>query len=202
MNLVFFVISITALAAISPWPDSLIISRNALIHGRKHGLITALGCSMGLMIHMSYCILGIATLISSSPIAWHILKTIGAYYLIYLAYKLIKPYTMNQEEGAKKKEERDSKKSFLEGFLCDILNPMVVVFFLGVFTQVINDIISWWIMLWYGLVMILTIVIWYAILAYMVSYQRFRTYLARFHIWIDRIFGVLLIILAIKMIVT
>ena len=59
---------------------------------------------MGLMIHMSYCILGIATIISSSPIAWHILKTIGAYYLIYLAYKLIKPYTMNQEEGAKRKE--------------------------------------------------------------------------------------------------
>ena len=62
---------------------------------------------MGLVIHMSYCILGIATLLSSSPIAWNILKTLGAYYLIYLAYKLIKPYTMNQEEGAKKKEERD-----------------------------------------------------------------------------------------------
>ena len=54
---------------------------------------------------------------------------------------------MNQEGEVKKKEERDSKKSFLEGFLCDLLNPMVVVFFLGVFTQVINDTISWLVML-------------------------------------------------------
>ena len=202
MSTLLFVISITALAAISPWPDSLIISRNALIHGRKHGFATALGCSMGLVIHMSYCILGIATLLSSSPIAWNILKTLGAYYLIYLAYKLIHPHTTHQSEARGERKEQDIKKSFLEGFFCDVLNPVVIVFFLGVFTQVINHTTWWWIMLWYGLVMILTIVIWYAILAYMVSYQRFRTYLARFHIWIDRIFGILLILLAIKMIVT
>ena len=93
---------------------------------------------MGLMIHMSYCILGIAALLSSSPIAWNILKTLGAYYLIYLAYKLIRPHTIHQAEEAKQKEEKDIKKSFLEGFFCDVLNPIVIVFFLGVFTQVIN----------------------------------------------------------------
>ena len=81
------------------------------------------------MIHMGYCILGIATLLSSSPIAWNILKTLVAYYLIYLAYKLIRQHTTHQSKAMGERKERDIKKSFLEGFFCDVLNPVVIVFF-------------------------------------------------------------------------
>lgn len=82
--------SISFVAMISPGPDFLIVLRNALGLGRKHGIATALGIGSGLSIHMAYCIMGIGLIISQSIMLFSAIKYIGAAYLLWLGYKSVK----------------------------------------------------------------------------------------------------------------
>src|SRR3990167_10850400 len=84
----FFTTTLVILfAVISPGPDFAIVTRNALRHSQNTGIMTALGIATGTLIHVSYCILGLAIIISKSLLIFNIIKYIGASYLIYLGVK-------------------------------------------------------------------------------------------------------------------
>ena len=84
----FFTITlIIILAAISPGPDFAMVVKNALSRNRMSGIFTALGVSFSMVIHSTYCILGLAIVISQSLLLFSIVKYIGAAYLIYIGTK-------------------------------------------------------------------------------------------------------------------
>jgi threonine/homoserine/homoserine lactone efflux protein len=74
---------IALLAAISPGPDFAIVLRNALTHHQRAGIFTALGISAGILVHTSYCVLGLALIISQSILLFNIIKFVGAGYIIW-----------------------------------------------------------------------------------------------------------------------
>jgi threonine/homoserine/homoserine lactone efflux protein len=71
------VVTVTALCMISPGPDMLLVMRNTLVRDRHYGALTALGVLTGNLIHIGYCVVGIAVLVSQSPVLFQVLRIAG-----------------------------------------------------------------------------------------------------------------------------
>lgn len=78
------VIIIHILGLVSPGPDFVIAVKHSLQYSRATGLWTALGIGLGIIVHVSYCFLGIAFIVSQSILLFNIIKLCGAGYLIFL----------------------------------------------------------------------------------------------------------------------
>src|SRR3989344_3649310 len=115
------VVLIHLLAVMSPGPDFVMISRNSMIYSRRVGVYSAVGLGLGIMVHVTYSLIGIEFIISRSIILFSILKFIGAGYLIYIGYKCLraKPQTMQSLET---QNQTMSKFSAIRmGFLTNVL---------------------------------------------------------------------------------
>ena len=69
---------IATLAMVSPGPDFVLVVKNAARHSRQAALMTTLGINLGIAVHMSYCILGLALIIAQTPWLFGLLKYAGA----------------------------------------------------------------------------------------------------------------------------
>ncbi|WP_313305857.1 LysE family translocator [Stutzerimonas balearica] len=108
----------------------------ALIHGRRAGVIAALGCTAGIMPHLLATILGLAAVLHASALAFQGLKYAGVAYLFYLAYATWRNRSaFAVETGA----VRCSAASLIaKAFLLNILNPKLTIFFLAFLPQFIQ----------------------------------------------------------------
>jgi len=95
MGEIIAVILITLLAVVSPGADFAIVTKNSYLYGRKIGVLTSLGISLGVLIHVSYTLITVAFVMAYTPQILNIVKYIGAIYLIYIGYKTFvqKPIT-------------------------------------------------------------------------------------------------------------
>ena len=135
--LLFILMSIMLI--ILPGPDTALITKNSISKGKKAGMHTVFGTLVALLIHTLATVLGLSALIVKSAFFFSLLKYIGAIYLIYLGCKSIM-YILKKRPGADNENEKqrfkfENKSNFLQGFLCDILNPKVAVFFLTFLPQ-------------------------------------------------------------------
>ncbi|MAS87078.1 MAG: amino acid transporter [Micavibrio sp.] len=194
------IISISIVAMISPGPDLLIVLRNSLGLGRKHGIATALGIGSGLIIHVTYCVLGIAFIISQSIMMFSVIKYVGAAYLLWLGYKSLKSKGWAVDPEKAKNKQKTVFAAFREGFITNAFNPKATMFFLALFTQVVapNTPMSW--QLLYGVTIIALACIWFSIVSVVLTNPQLRSILSKFSVWIDRVTGVLLVGLGLKII--
>lgn len=129
------------LLIILPGPDTAITTRNTVTVGRFGGLKTALGTCCALLIHTSAAVLGLSAILVKSALLFSVFKYIGAIYLIYLGVKTL--WSMKKKEEAAGVES-NTKTSFAntscfkQGFLTNILNPKVAVFFLTFLPQFVG----------------------------------------------------------------
>lgn len=126
-------IGATALLSISPGPDNIFVLIQSVTNGVRYGIATVLGLISGCIVHTSLVAFGASAIIKSNENLYISLKIFGAAYLLFLAYKVFKsPATISMET-----EETKSKKSlgqlFRQGFIMNILNPKVSIFFLALF---------------------------------------------------------------------
>ncbi|CAI8408833.1 MAG: Leucine efflux protein [Flavobacterium sp. SCGC AAA160-P02] len=129
--LLSFIASVTLLA-ISPGPDNIFVLMQSVIYGKKYGLATVIGLMTGCIIHTSLVAFGISSIIKTNNTLFYGIKIVGAFYLLYLAYKVFKSSSdikLNMEEIQKKSPFQLVKI----GFLMNVLNPKVTIFFLALF---------------------------------------------------------------------
>src|SRR5579872_1548479 len=132
ISLIVTVAVIHFLAVVSPGPDFIMITRNTLKYSRKTGIYSALGLGLGILLHVTYSLVGIGLLISKSILLFSIIKLVGAGYLIYIGYKSIivkkshEKYTLTQKERGIPKS-----KALKIGFLTNATNPKASLFFLS-----------------------------------------------------------------------
>jgi RhtB (resistance to homoserine/threonine) family protein len=136
---------IAALLTITPGADTMLVIRNVLSRGGKAGILSTFGICSGLFIHASLSALGLSIILVKSAAVFQIVKYAGAIYLIFLGSQSlwrifkIKEDQLSMIENEKIKEEIDAKKkSFLEGFFTNILNPKVAIFYLAFLPQFIG----------------------------------------------------------------
>lgn len=80
---------IAALAMMSPGPDFILVLKNAARLPRREALATTLGINLGVAVHMSYCVAGIAFIIATTPWLFSLLKYAGAGYLIWIGVQAL-----------------------------------------------------------------------------------------------------------------
>lgn len=186
------VISITIFAVISPGPDFAMVSRNALSLSRRAGLLTALGIGLGVLVHVSYTLLGIGVLIRESPALFDILKLVGAAYLVWLGAKML--LSRKAEAEVTTNETALSDLGALRvGFLTNALNPKTTIFIVSLFMQVVQVNTPLVTRIAYGLFISLAHVVWFAAVSLFFGAPRIQKRIFGIRHWIDRIFGALLV---------
>ncbi|NQV90162.1 LysE family translocator [Candidatus Uhrbacteria bacterium] len=193
------VTTVHMLGLISPGPDFVMIVRNSLVYSRRTGIMTALGIAMGVGVHVTYSLLGIGLLVSKSILLFNALKTFGALYLLYLAYHMLRSQPKTKEELAVfVKPDIAPSKAFKIGFLTNVFNPKATLFFLAVFSQVIDPATGLLLKLAFGTEMIILTFLWFAFVANVLTIARITTSYQRITHHIDRLMGGVLAILGLK----
>ncbi len=137
------------LAVASPGPDFAVVVRESVTHGRRAGLWTALGVGTAIFLHVGYSLLGIGLIVSQSIVLFNALKWLAwlaAAYLLYIGFKAIRarPTAPAAEDLAASAGERTARGAFTSGFVTNGLNPKATLFFLSLFTVVINPHTPFW----------------------------------------------------------
>jgi RhtB (resistance to homoserine/threonine) family protein len=194
------IMTATFVALISPGPDFLITMRNALGVGRASGIATAIGVGAAIATHVAYSAFGIALIISQSVMVFNIIKYLGAAYLIYCGVMALrsKGWDMAAAQAKAKNKDKSLKRSFVEGFVTNVLNPKATLFFLALFTQVLtpDTPMSWQVI--YGLSLMVMVAAWFSFVAVVLTHEKIRQKLSSVSIWIDRVTGGLFIALGLK----
>lgn len=194
---IYSIAIVSLLAAMSPGPDFAMVTRNCLSGNFRTGVLTTLGISCAILIHISYCLFGIALLIQESPLFFKILKYFGAAYLFYLGVILLKEEI--SPEGSPelaKKEIKKKHSAFVSGFLCNLLNPKATLFILSLFTQFIDPAMSFWKKAAMGSMIAVTSFVWFVSLSYLLTHRLLQKHFARFKLIITRTMGIVLCLLA------
>ena len=130
-TLISFILAVSILA-ISPGPDNIFVLMQSVVHGKKYGLATIIGLMTGCIVHTIFVAVGISTIIKENNTIFLVIKILGAVYLLYLAYKVI----TGGSEISMSTEKIDKKTPFQLlkiGFIMNVLNPKVTLFFLALF---------------------------------------------------------------------
>jgi threonine/homoserine/homoserine lactone efflux protein len=125
------------LLCLAPGPDNIYVLTQGMTKSKKAAIVTTFGLCTGLIIHTSAAAFGISVIFQTSEIAFNIVKYIGAAYLLYIAYQAFK-YRNEPLDLTVQNSSSELKKLFVKGFIMNILNPKVSIFFLAFLPQFVN----------------------------------------------------------------
>lgn len=120
---------------VSPGPDNIFVVTQGITRGRKAAIVTALGMCSGISIHTTAAALGISVIFYSSAVAFTMVKYAGALYLLYLAWKTLRN---RSSRGLTSELNLPAKALFWRGFIMNVLNPKVALFFLAFLPQFVT----------------------------------------------------------------
>ncbi|MAC65749.1 MAG: lysine transporter LysE [Flavobacteriaceae bacterium] len=128
----------TMLLTLAPGPDIIYVLVQGMVNGKKHAIVTALGLVSGVVLHTTLVAFGVSAVIKQSETIYLIIKCLGAAYLFYLAYKVFQsnPDIAFSAEGIKQKS---LFALYRQGFIMNVLNPKVTIFFLALFPGFLWD---------------------------------------------------------------
>lgn len=191
-----------AFAVVSPGPDFILALKNSLTYSRKIGIYTAIGFGLGIGIHVLYSLLGLAILIKESVLIFNIIKYLGATYLFYIGVNsLLEKKSEINFENTEQKETISQSKALMMGFLTNVLNPKASLFFLSLFTFIIQSNPS---RLTLGIIsfsMMLNTAIWFSLVAIFFNIPLIQKQYTNSKQKISIILGLMLIIIAILIVV-
>ncbi|MGJ8760782.1 MAG: LysE family translocator [Polaribacter sp.] len=124
----------TAILAISPGPDNIFVLTQSIVNGTKYGIATVLGLMSGCLVHTTLVSFGVSAIIKENESLFLIIKLLGASYLLFLAYKVYKSNAKIVLSNTNIQKE-STFKLFKRGFIMNVLNPKVALFFLAFFPQ-------------------------------------------------------------------
>lgn len=129
--LISFVLAVFVLA-ISPGPDNIFVLTQSIVHGKKYGIATVLGLMTGCIIHTTFIAFGFSAIIIKSPNLFLGIKIAGALYLMFLAYKVFRSSSKILID-TRSVEKKTPLQLFRIGFIMNVLNPKVTLFFMALF---------------------------------------------------------------------
>ena len=198
----FIIVSIHLLAVMSPGPDFLIVLKQSIYNGRKAAVLTSLGIGFGIVVHITYCIIGVGFLISTNNILYLSIKYLGVLYFFYLGFKSL--FGDKNNYDIQKVNESDKvyffDKPFYLGFITNVLNPKATLFFLSLFTVIINQLTPTSIKIFYGFWMSLITGIWFCLVSLVFTSKISKIFIKKYATLINRIMGFVLIIISIRMV--
>jgi RhtB (resistance to homoserine/threonine) family protein len=190
-------LAISILLIVIPGPDTAVVTKNALLGGRRGGVLTAAGVTGGLLVWTLAASLGIATLIRASEAAFVVVKLAGALYLVWLGVQLLRGRDELIRSSAQASELR--ARALRQGFLSDLGNPKIAVFFSSFLPQFVHgDAVFLPLLLLGSLFAVLTLV-WLAAYALLVGSSTALINRPRVRTALDRFTGIVLIAFGVRL---
>jgi RhtB (resistance to homoserine/threonine) family protein len=179
---------ITVLAVIAPGADFAMVVRNSYLYGRRTGLFAATGVAAGVLVHVTYTMLGVGLLIASSTALFTVIKLIGAAYLVYIGVRTFRARG-EVEVDLENKAELTPFAALRTGFLTNVLNPKTTLFVVSTFAQVVSPGTPVYRQVGYGLFMSLAHLLWFGVVAVFFSHDRMRTLMLRGQKILNKVIG-------------
>jgi threonine/homoserine/homoserine lactone efflux protein len=123
---------------ITPGPNMIYLISRSITQGRKAGFVSLLGIICGFLFHIVMVSFGLTVILFTVPFAYTVLKTVGVFYLLYLAYQAVKPHGKNIFDPVKDLKHDGPMKLFSIGLFTSMLNPKLAMFYLSFFPQFIK----------------------------------------------------------------
>ncbi|MCG3726654.1 LysE family translocator [Vibrio cincinnatiensis] len=197
----FSLLSISVLGAMSPGPSLAMVAKHSLAGGRKNGLATAWAHALGIGFYAFITLIGLAVLLHRSPLLFSSISYAGAAYLAYLGLNALR----SKGGVAAKLESGESVsvvQSAKEGLLISLLNPKIALFFIALFSQFVSQGSE----LTSKIIIVVTPFVidglWYSLITLLLSSPKLLDTLRARAVIIDRLSGVVLVALAIRVLFT
>ena len=129
-------LAISILLILIPGPDTAVVTKHALLGGHRGGVLASVGVAIGLTVWTVAAALGIAALLKASAIAFTALKIAGALYLTWIGVQMLR--ARNAPGGGTSVRSASSVKALRQGFLSDLGNPKIAVFFTSFLPQFVH----------------------------------------------------------------
>jgi threonine/homoserine/homoserine lactone efflux protein len=203
-NLGAFILT-AIIVVITPGVDTIMVLTRSISKGKSSGLYSALGVSLGLLVHTCAASFGLSQILSKSAIAFSIVKYIGAAYLIYLGYRSFTDKSEQVEIKMTDTKVVGMKQMFFTALLSDILNPKIALFFLAFLPQFINsdEINNPVPYLFLGLIIFFITLIWCSFLALAGSnVAKIFNKNKNIESWMNKTSGVVFVLLGLKIALT
>lgn len=136
-DLGLFVVS-GLLLNIMPGPDSLLIMTRSATQGWRAGVAACMGIGAGTFVHIFAAALGLSAVLATSATAFTVVKLVGAAYILYMAWGLLRSKKSGEVTALATVPALPYRKIFAQGFLTNVLNPKVALFFLAFVPQFIS----------------------------------------------------------------
>jgi len=199
LGIILTVALIHLLAVVSPGPDFMMVTRNSLIYSRKTGIYSAVGLGLGILVHVTYSLVGIGLLIAKSILLFNTIKFLGAAYLIYIGYKSLTSKSSDLEMVDQNRKNDISRLQAVRiGFLTNVTNPKATLFFLSLFTLVINPKTPLFVKTVMGGEMAIVTALWFTLVAFIVSHRFIKSRIGKIQHAAEKFIGVILIGLGLK----
>jgi threonine/homoserine/homoserine lactone efflux protein len=132
---------VAAIVIVVPGPDTAVVTKNVLVHGRRAAFGTSLGVSAGLSVWTLAAAVGVASVVRASAVAFTVLKLVGALYLIWLGFQALRAARHTGSAGrpiGAGKPAMSALGGFRQGFISDLANPKIGIFFTSLLPQFVD----------------------------------------------------------------
>jgi RhtB (resistance to homoserine/threonine) family protein len=196
-------IGVAAIVIVIPGPDTAVVTKNVLVHGRRAALGTSLGVSAGLSVWTLAAAAGVASVLRASAVAFTTLKLLGALYLIYLGLQALRAAAHAADQEAApigRSPTMGALGGFRQGFLSDLANPKIGIFFTSLLPQFVDPgrpILLPFLAL--GAAFVLMTVVWLGVYCLIAARAAETLRRPRVKAALDRVTGIVLIAIGIRL---
>jgi RhtB (resistance to homoserine/threonine) family protein len=197
-------IGVAVIVILVPGPDTAVVTKNVLLHGRRTALATSVGVSAGLSVWTLAAAVGLASLVRASAIAFTILKLLGALYLIWLGVQAWRaarqPHGDSRSDVVRTRPAMGALGGFRQGFLSDLANPKIGVFFTSLLPQFVDPgrpVLLPFLVL--GAIFVVMTLVWLALYSVIAASAAETLHRPRVRALMDRVTGVVLIALGLRL---
>lgn len=195
MTAVLPALGIFLMALISPGADFSVTLKNSIASGRKAGVLTALGITLGNIIHITYIVFGLGVLLKPESKAIFFIKLLGCIYLIYLGVQCLRSKPV---EGGNVVSDVKSKKTwFYQGLMTNLLNANCPLFMISIFSTLMSEPKT--VIALVAVLVPLMCVVWFSIVSFVFSIGPVHRTFMQNVVFINRALGVLLIAFALRL---
>lgn len=197
---IFTFLGVFALAIISPGPNFILVTNTALNASRKAGLLTAFGVATGSGLFAFAGLVGLLPLVHTLPYFPQIMRFVGGGYLAWIGFEMLRTCRrqLKPRSSGDPVLEPSAWSSFRAGLLTNLTNPKAWAFYLSLFTLVMGPTFPLWGKAFLNIAMFLISLIWYAVVAVLISSRTFQPHFLSYRPLIQSVLGLLLLVVGTK----
>jgi len=188
---------VCAMGAMSPGPSLAVVLRNTISGGRTQGIMTGIGHGIGFSIYAMIAVTGLSAILIADETKFALLQWAGVIVLIWLSYNML---TYRPSDNPKE-HQSSGRRGFVEGFMISFLNPKILVFIVAVFSQFIDPQMTDTDRVTMAVIAGTIDTTWYVLVAAVLSGTTVIDKLRENSTLIDRMIGVVLLVLAMGLII-